>query len=368
MEFIDLKTQYRQMREEILEEIDAACREASFILGPRVEKLERELAEFTGAGHVVSCASGTDALVLALKALGIGPGDEVITSPFTFFASPESIAMVGATPVFADIDPVTYNIDPAEIEKKITPRTKALMPVSIFGQMPDLDAINKIADAAGIPVIEDAAQSFGATFNQKRSGSLTQVGATSFFPAKPLGCYGDGGAVFCREEKLADEMRRLRNHGQNEKYKHSSLGYNSRLDALQAVVLSVKLKTYQNEVEARQKVAAHYTRLFQDRAGESVKTPGVDERSTSVWAQYCLQVPQRDKVLAALQNAEIPFGVYYPVPMHEQEAFAYLNHKRGDFPVTEKVSERIMAVPMHPWLEEIDQEKIVDTIADSLSV
>jgi len=357
MNFIDLQAQYKKYKDEIDTQIHQVLDTSSYILGPKVAELEKNLAEFTGVKHAIACSSGTDALLLALMALDVKPGDEVITSPFTFIATAEMIAFVGAVPVFADIEDKTYNIDPAKIEEKITSKTKAIMPVSIFGQTPDMDAINAIGKKHNIPVIEDGAQSFGALYKGKRSCGMSEIGCTSFFPAKPLGCYGDGGAIFTNCDELNAKMRILLNHGQTERYVHSHVGINGRLDAVQAGVLNVKLKYYNEEIEVRQAVAKRYAEGL-----KNVVVPFVEKDNVSVWAQYCIRVNDRDAMIKKCSDAGVPTAVYYPIPLHLQKVFAYLGHKEGDFPVTETVSKDIMALPMSAFLKEDEQKFVIETV------
>ena len=354
--FIDLQGQYQRYKDEIDKEIHEVL-DTSVYIGGKVAELEKNLSDFTGSKHAIACSSGTDALLLALMVLGIKEGDEVITTPFTFIATAEMISFVGAKPVFVDIDEKTYNIDTSKIEDKITSKTKAIMPVSLFGQSADMDAINEIAKKYNLKVIEDAAQSFGAEYKGKRSCNLSDIGITSFFPAKPLGCYGDGGAVFTNNDEIAEKMRIILNHGQTKRYVHSYIGFNGRLDAIQAGVLNVKLKHYEEEIAERQKVANKYNISL-----KNVIIPFVGENNLSVWAQYCIRVENRDKVLAKCQEKGVPTGVYYPIPLHLQEVFKYLKHKNGDFPITEKVSLDIMALPMSAFLTNDEQNYVIEVI------
>jgi UDP-2-acetamido-2-deoxy-ribo-hexuluronate aminotransferase len=357
--FIDLQAQYLEYQEEIDREVKEVFTTAQFIGGPKLQALEENLAAYTGAAHAIGCSSGTDALLLSLMALDIKAGDEVITAPFTFIATAEVIAFLGAKPVFVDIDETTYNIDAAQIEDAITERTKVIMPVSLYGQCADMDAINAIAAKRGIPVIEDACQSFGAEYNGKKSCNLSTIGCTSFFPSKPLGAYGDGGAIFTSDDKIAEKVRMLLNHGQNERYKHKYIGINGRLDAVQAAVLNVKLAHFDKEVKARREIGARYSELL---AGADVVTPEVKADRTSVYAQYSVRVKERESMVARLSEAGVPTAVHYPMPLHLQEAFAHLGHRKGDFPVSEKVSEEIMSLPMSPYLTKEQQDFIVKTI------
>jgi len=354
--FIDLQGQYQKYKQEIDVQIHEVLDSSTYI-GGKVSELEENLANFSESKHAIACSSGTDALLLALMALDIKEGDEVITTPFTFIATAEMIAFVGAKPVFVDIDEKTYNIDTTQIEEKITDKTKVIMPVSLFGQMSDMDAINQIAHRYGIKVIEDAAQSFGAEYKGKKSCNLSDIGTTSFFPAKPLGCYGDGGAIFTNDDTIAKKIKILLNHGQTKRYVHSHIGINGRLDSIQAGVLNVKLKYYDEEIVTRQEIATYYNQNL-----KSVTIPFVEQGNLSVWAQYCIRVKNREKVLEKCLNKGVPTGVYYPIPLHLQEVFAYLGHKEGDFPITEKVSKDIMALPMSAFLTKKEQDYIIEVM------
>ncbi len=359
--FIDLQAQYRAYKEEIDREVDEVMATAQFIGGPKLQKLEKDLAAYTGTQHAVGCSSGTDALLLSLMALDIRPGDEVITTPFTFIATAEVIAFLGAKSVFVDIDETTYNIDAALIEDAVTERTKAIIPVSLYGQCADMDAVNAVAAKHGLPVIEDACQSFGAEYKGKKSCNLSTIGCTSFFPSKPLGAYGDGGAIFTSDDALAAKLRMLLNHGQNERYRHKLIGINGRLDAIQAAVLNVKLAHFDDEVAARQRIGAAYSEKL---AGANVITPKVMDDRTSVYAQYSVRVKNRETLARALNEKGIPTAVHYPMPLHLQEAFAPLGYKRGDFPVSERVSDEIMSLPMSPYLTEEQQDYIVAALKE----
>lgn len=360
--FIDLKSQYEAHKDTINATILNVLDSTQFIMGQEVKTLEEKLAHFCGTKHALACSSGTDALLLALMAYDIGPGDEVITSPFTFIATAEVIAFLRATPVFVDIDPVSYNMNPSLLEAAITPKTKAIMPVSLYGQCPDMDAINAIAQKHGIPVIEDGAQSFGATYKGKKSCALSTIGCTSFFPSKPLGCYGDGGAIFTDDDALAKKMRILLNHGQEERYKHEYVGINGRLDTIQAAVLNVKLDYFDAEITARERIGARYSALLQ----QSVITPVVSEGYSSVYAQYSVRVPNRERVAKTLNEAGIPTAIHYPIPLHLQPAFTYLGYKEGDFPVSETVAKEIMSLPMSPFLTHEQQDMVVDALKAAL--
>ncbi len=357
--FIDLQAQYKEYKKEIDSEVLEVMSSAQFIGGEKLNLLEKNLAAYTGSKHAIGCSSGTDALLLSLMALDISAGDEVITSPFTFISTAEVIALLGAKPVFVDIDEESYNIDPSKIEDVITERTKAIMPVSLYGQCADMEEINKIAKKHNLSVIEDACQSFGATYNDKKSCNLSTIGCTSFFPSKPLGAYGDGGAIFTNDDELAEKMRMLLNHGQNERYKHKYIGINGRLDAIQAAVLNVKLKHFDKEVKLRDEIGSRYSDLLEDT---DVITPKIAQNATSVYAQYSIRVKDREAMIAKLSLLDIPTAVHYPVPLHMQEAFKYLGYKEGDFPISELVSKQIMSLPMSAYLSEAEQDFIIQAI------
>jgi len=366
MQFIDLKAQQDRIRPEIERRMKAVLDHGQYIMGPEVAELEERLAAFVGTKHCISNASGTDGLLIALMALGISAGDEVITTPFTFIATAEVIRLLGAVPVFVDIDPQTYNIDPQLIEQAITPKTKAIMPVSLYGQCADLDAINTIAARHNLPVIEDGAQSLGATINGRQSCSMTTIGVTSFFPSKPLGCYGDGGACFTNDDDLAVKMRQIRVHGQDRRYHHPIIGINGRLDTLQAAILLAKLDIFPEEVELRQAVAQRYNTLLVGHSG--IVTPQLGLGYTSVYAQYTVQVPDREVMRVRLKEMGTPTAVHYPVPLYLQPAFADLGYAPESFPVSTEVSERVMSLPMHPYLTEKQQQAICSAIRDTIAV
>ncbi len=363
IDFANLQYQYQLYKPEIDAALQEVLDSSQYVMGPQIKELEDKLAAFTGAAHCITCSSGTDALQLSLMALGIGPGDQVITSPFTFIATAEMIAHLGARPVFVDIDPVTYNIDVQKIEQAITGKTKAIMPVGLYGQPADMAAINSLAEGYNLPVIEDAAQSFGATFRGRTSCNLSTIGCTSFFPAKPLGCFGDGGAVFTSDQELADRIRSLRVHGQSERYEHRYVGLGARMDTIQAAVLLAKFPHYEREISMRQEVAARYTRLL----GDAVITPHIIEDRTSAWAQYSIQVPKRDELRKHLSQSGIPTAVHYPKALHLQECFSYLGYRSGDFPLAEEVSSRIMSLPMNAFVTREEQEYICRVIDERLS-
>jgi UDP-2-acetamido-2-deoxy-ribo-hexuluronate aminotransferase len=362
MEFIDLKTQYLRYQSEIDARMQAVLQHGHFILGPEIAELEAQLATYVGSKHAITVASGTDSLEIALRALGIGPGDEVITVPFTWISTAEVILLVGAKPVFVDIAAADFNIDVGQIEAAITPRTKALLPVSLFGQMPDYDRINALAARHGLAVIEDAAQSFGATRNGRRSCGVTAISSTSFFPAKPLGCYGDGGALFTTDEALAEKMRAIRSHGGLQRHHHPLLGMNGRFDTLQAAILLAKLPHFEWEVAQRNKIGARYT----NRLRGTVGVPEVTSGNTHVYAQYTIRVQNRDALGMKLKAAGIPTAVYYPKCLHEQPVFASCGNKLGDFPVAEQASREVVSLPMHPFLSEADQDSIVNAVKSAV--
>ena len=358
IDFANLTKAYLDHKSEFDQEIGKVVHDANYIMGKPVRDLEEGLQNCTGAKNAISCSSGTDALLLVLMALDIQPGDEVITTPFTFIATAETIAFLKAVPVFVDIDETTYNIDVTKIEEKITSRTKAIMPVSLYGQVADMDKINTIATKHNLAVIEDAAQSFGATYKGKKSCNLSEFACTSFFPAKPLGCFGDGGAVFTSNDVMAEKIKSLRLHGQTKRYHHKYIGIGGRLDTLQAAVLNVKLKYYEKDITNRQIIASQYTHYLKD----VVSTPTVLPENTSVWAQYSIQVDKRDLVRQFLTENGIPTAVHYPKPLHLQECFEYLNYAEGDFPIAEGVATKIMSLPMNPFITEEEIQYISSTI------
>ena len=352
IDFANLQHQYQLYKEDIDVNIQAVLTKSNYIMGEEVRMLEAELQDFTKSKHAVTCSNGTDALLLAMMAMDIQPDDEIITTPFTFIATAETIALMKAKPVFVDIEEDTYNIDATKIEAAITNKTKAIMPVSLYGQPADMDAIQAIADRHNLKVIIDGAQSFGATYKGKTDSNLGDISTTSFFPAKPLGCYGDGGTVFTNNDEYAETMRMMRVHGQNKRYHHKYIGMGGRLDTLQAAILLAKLPHYKKEIEMRQSVADSYTQLL----GNSLIKPGIKPDRSSVWAQYTVRVKNREQLQQNLKNAGIPTAVHYPMPLHLQECFKYLGHKKGDYPVAELVSNEVMSLPMNPFIkrEEID--------------
>ncbi len=360
--FIDLKTQYQQYKAEIDAAVIDVMGRAEFILGKEVSELEKNLSAYTGAKHTIACANGTDALMLALMAIDIQPGDEVITPSFTFIATAEAAAILGAKVVLVDIEERGYNLDVHHLADCITPKTRAILPVSLYGQVADMEEINAIAAHYGekfghkIVVIEDAAQSFGAEYKGQKSGHLSEMGCTSFFPSKPLGCYGDGGAVFTDDDALAAKLRALAIHGQTARYRHEYIGLNSRLDTIQAAILNVKLKYFDAEVKARQQIGARYTELLR---GMGCMTPEVLAERTHVYAQYSIRVHNRDAVVESLRAAGVPTAIHYPMPIHAQPCFQGLGYRDGDFPVSARVSKEVLSLPMSPFLTEEDQERVV---------
>ena len=363
MQFIDLKTQQARIREDVEARLRAVLDHGQYILGPEVTEMEQQLAAYAGVDHCVSAASGTDALLLALMALDIGPGDEVITTPFSFIATAEVIGLVGATPVFVDIERDTFNIDPSKLAEAISDKTRAIVPVSLFGLCADMDAINDIAAEHGVSVIEDAAQSFGATYKGRRSCGLSSIACTSFFPAKPLGCYGDGGAVFTTDAEIATRLKELRNHGQDRQYHHPRLGINGRMDGMQAAVVLSKLSIFDDEVAARARIGARYSELL---TGSNCVTPFIPEGYQSVYAQYTLQVENRDAVREALQTAGVPSAVYYPVTLDQQPALKDISRVSGSLEVTHEMAEKVVSLPMHPYLDEATQQRVVDAVKQTV--
>lgn len=358
IDFANLTKAFDEHRNEFEKVSLDVMRSARYILGKETEEFEQNLSTFTGNNYALGCSSGTDALLLAMMAMGLRSGDEVITSPFTFIATAETIACLGAKPVFVDIDEETYNIDASKIERAITQNTKAIMTVSLYGQMSDMDEINAIAEKYGLAVIEDAAQSFGATYKGKRSCNVSTFGCTSFFPAKPLGCFGDGGAIFASNEEDYEKIKAMRVHGQVERYTHHYIGMGGRLDNLQAAILNVKLRTYENDISRRQAVAKWYAEKLSDK----VIRPVVKPDRTSVWAQYTVRVKDRERVQQKLMEAGIPTAVHYPIPMHLQKCFSYLGYKAGDFPISEKCAQEVMSLPMNPYLEEEEIDYITTNL------
>jgi UDP-2-acetamido-2-deoxy-ribo-hexuluronate aminotransferase len=362
MEFIDLKEQYRRYQSEVDRRMRTVLEHSHFILGPEIAELEAELSRYVGVRHCITVASGTTSLEIALRALGIGVGDEVVTVPFTWISSAEVIGLVGAKPVFVDVEPKTYNLNVDLLAKAITSRTKAIMPVSLFGQMPDYDRINAIAAKHGVAVIEDGAQSFGATQRGRRSCGVTLIGSTSFFPAKPLGCYGDGGALFTNDDALAERMRAIRTHGGLKRHHHPFLGTNGRFDTIQAAVVLAKMPHFEAEAAERGRIGDRYTKLL----SSTCIVPEVMPGNTHVYAQYTIRVPNRDAVAAKLKEKGIPTAVYYPKCLHEQPVFSSSGYVWGDFPESEKASREVLSLPMHPFLTSLDQDRVIAALQESL--
>ncbi|WP_276314080.1 DegT/DnrJ/EryC1/StrS family aminotransferase [Billgrantia antri] len=354
MPFIDLAAQQARIKDEIESGIQRVLAHGKYILGPEVAELEKKLEAYTGAKYCITCANGTDALQIAQMALGVGHGDEVITPGFSYIATAETVALLGAKPVYVDIDPRTFNLDPSKLEAAISPRTKAIIPVSLYGQCADFDVINAIAGRYDIPVIEDAAQSFGATYKGRKSCNLSTIATTSFFPSKPLGCYGDGGAIFTNNDELATILRQIARHGQDRRYHHVRVGVNSRLDTLQAAILLPKLKILSEEIEARNRVAAIYTNMFQTVG--MVTAPYIEPYNISSWAQYTIRVSRRDDVIMALESAGVPSSVHYPIPLNKQPAVRDVSSilNEGD-----RLAEQVISLPMHPYLT----KEIIETVA-----
>ena len=402
IDFAKLQYQYQLYKEEIDKAIHSVLDKSNYIMGQEVKELEENLQNFTGAKHAITCASGTDALLLAMMALDIKPGDEVITTPFTFIATAETIAFLGATPVFVDIDEQTYNIDASKIEEKITPKTKAIIPVSLYGQPADIDAIKAVVrkvegrrekgegdkysstfnlqPSTSIKIIIDGAQSFGSTYKGKTDSNLGDISTTSFFPAKPLGCFGDGGALFTNSDELAEKIRMLRVHGQNKRYHHKYIGMGGRMDTIQCAIVNVKLKHYRDDLAKRQEIAQKYTERLKAKSRKEkenewlevnpstfILLPSTSNNTTSAWAQYSIRVKgegRREKVQTKLKEVGIPTAVHYPIPLHLQECFRYLGYKEGDFPIAEKVSKEIMSLPMNPYLSDEEIEYIVNKVRE----
>jgi UDP-2-acetamido-2-deoxy-ribo-hexuluronate aminotransferase len=357
MQFIDLAAQQARIKDKIDANIQKVLAHGKYILGPEVCELEERLADYTGAKYCVTVANGTDALQIAQMAFGIGPGDEVIVPGFSYIATAETVALLGARPVYIDIDPKTYNLNPELLEAIITPRTKAIIPVSLYGQCADFDAINAIAEKHGIPVIEDGAQSFGASYKGKKSCNLTTISCTSFFPSKPLGCYGDGGAIFTNDVELAATLRQIARHGQDRRYHHNCVGVNSRLDTLQAAILLPKLELLEEELQLRNQVAKNYTRLLSEVG--IYTNPFVEKHNVSAWAQYTIRVDSRETVQAKLKEADVPSAVHYPIPLNKQLAVA---DGAASLPVGNEMAETVMSLPMHPYMLVTEQNVVASIL------
>ncbi len=362
MEFIDLKSQYQNLKPQIDAAIQRVLDHGQYILGPEVAELEEKLAAYTGAKYCITVANGTDALQISLMALGVGPGDEVITPGFTYIATAETVALLRAKPVYVDIDVRTYNLDPNLLEAAITPRTKAIIPVSLYGQCADFDVINAIASRHGIPVIEDAAQSFGASYKGRKSCNLSTIACASFFPSKPLGCYGDGGAIFTSDDELARVIRQIARHGQDRRYHHVRVGVNSRLDTLQAAILLPKLVVLDEELAKRQEVAANYSRMLSDIGLKT--TPVIEPHNISAWAQYTVRVQSRDAVQKHLADAGVPTAVHYPIPLNQQPA---VENRSVRLAVGDEVAQQVLSLPMSPHLGESDQRRVAVALASMLA-
>jgi UDP-2-acetamido-2-deoxy-ribo-hexuluronate aminotransferase len=360
--FIDLASQYAALRDRIGERMQRVLDHGQYIMGPEVAELEERLAAFTGARHCITVSSGTEALLISLMALGLQPGDEVVTTPFTFAATAEAIALLGGRPVFVDIEPDTCNIDPALIEARITSRTRAIMPVGLYGQVADMDEIGAIAQRHGLAVIEDGAQSFGATYRGRRSGNLGTFGCTSFFPSKPLGCYGDGGAIFTGDDTLAQACREIRIHGQGARYSHTRVGVGGRMDTLQCAVVLAKLERFEWELARRREIGARYRSLLQ---AEGIRMPALRPDRESVWAQFTVFVDRRAEVQAELKARGVPTAVHYPVPLHLQPAYAH-HADPSDCPHSVAAGQRVMSLPMSPDLSSAQQDRVVEALRASL--
>jgi dTDP-4-amino-4,6-dideoxygalactose transaminase len=364
IEFLDLKAQFTGIRDEIVAAVAGVLESQRFIMGPEVAALEREIGEFVGCEFAIGCASGSDALLLSLMAYGVGPGDEIITTPFTFVATAGSIARLGARPVFVDIDPVTYNLDAAKLEAAINPRTRAIIPVHLFGLPAEMSSILEISRRYHLPVIEDAAQAIGAQYRDKYVGSIGAVGCFSFFPSKNLGGAGDGGMLVTNNPEVADRLKVLQLHGSRRKYSYDLLGMNSRLDTLQAAILRVKLRYLPAWTAARQRNAERYRILLREYAiTNSIDVPAVPDGCTHVYNQFVIRVQRRDELKKALQNRRIPTEIYYPSPLHLQPALAHLNYREGDFPVAETACSQVLALPVYPELTENQQRVVVEATA-----
>lgn len=366
IEFIDLKAQYADLKESIDTRIQRVLDHGQYIMGPEVRELEEGLEAYVAAKHCLTVASGTEALLIALMAIGVKAGDEIITTAFTFVATAEVIALLGAVPVFVDVQPDTCNIDPALIAAAITPKTKAIIPVSLYGQVADMDEINAIAARHGnIPVIEDAAQSFGASYKGRKTCNLSTIGCTSFFPSKPLGCYGDGGAIFTNDDALAKAMREIRVHGQERRYYHTRIGVGGRMDTLQCAVVLAKMERFDWEVDQRNLAGERYLGLLKHIP--TVQPLVVRTDRTCVWGQFTIQVPNRDAVLEKLKAAGIPTAVHYPVPLHRQPAYQALCRISGSLEHSDAVAARVMSLPMHPYIDLETQKTIVDAVAQAVA-
>ncbi len=362
MKFVDINAQYEAYQSDIDNAIDQVLTHGHFIMGAEVEELENALSNYTGVSHCISTASGTSSLEIALRVLNIGPGDEVITVPFTWISPAEAIELVGARPVFVDIEPYTFNMDMNQLEEAITTATKAIIPVSLFGQIPDLETANQLAAKYGLAVIEDGAQSFGACRNGRRSCGITDIGSTSFFPAKPLGCYGDGGALFTDNDALSEKMRVLRAHGGERRHHHTIIGMNGRLDTIQAAILLAKFPNFPEEIQRREEIGNRYNQALRDVC----IIPKTKDGNTHVYGQYTVRTPNREALRETLQDHGIPYAIYYPKCLHEQPVFRRLDYRLGDFPESEKASKEVISLPMHPFLKQDDQDRVIEVVKSTL--
>ncbi|MCO4783730.1 MAG: DegT/DnrJ/EryC1/StrS family aminotransferase [Candidatus Cloacimonetes bacterium] len=360
IDFANLQRQYQIRKIEIDSAIQEVLNQSDYIMGKEVFDLEKNLCEFVGSPYTISCSSGTDALLMSLMALGIGNGDEVITTPFTFVSTVEVILRLGAKPVFVDLDPFTYNLCHLDLETKVTKKTKGIIPVSLFGQPCNMEEILILANRYNLFVLEDAAQSLGAEYKQKKSGNLSEIACTSFFPAKPLGCFGDGGAIFTSDIKLADKLRSIRVHGQGERYHYKQLGIGGRLDTIQAAVLNIKLKYFDQDILKRRVIAQQYDLSLKNK----VVIPLVSEDVKSTYAQYVIQVENREELVLALNQLGIPTAVHYPIPLHLQDSLKCLNYKVGDFPVCEALCHKVLSIPMNPCLTDDEVNYISESICN----
>lgn len=361
MQFVDLAAQQARIKDKIDANIQRVLSHGKYILGPEVAELEEKLALYCGAKHCITVANGTDALQIAQMAVGVGPGDEVIVPGFSYIATAETPAVLGAKPVYVDIDPRTYNLNPELLEAAITPRTKAIIPVSLYGQCADFDTINAIAEKHDIPVIEDGAQSFGASYKGKKSCNLTTIGCTSFFPSKPLGCYGDGGAIFTNDDELATVLRQIARHGQDRRYHHIRVGVNSRLDTLQAAILLPKLELLEEEIQLRNKAAVNYTQLLNE--ADIDKTPVLEKHNVSAWAQYTIRIDNRESVQSKLAEAGIPTAVHYPIPLNKQPA---VGDEAVHLPVGDEMAKKVISLPMHPYMRDDELQRVKEALWASL--
>jgi dTDP-4-amino-4,6-dideoxygalactose transaminase len=360
---VDVVNQYKKIKKEIDEAALKVIESGQYILGKEVSEFENEIAHYLNVKHAIGCASGTDALMVAMMALNIGSGDEVVTTPFTFAATIETIVLLGAKPIYVDIDPVTYNLDPSKVEAAITRKTKAIIPVHLYGQSVDMDPVLRIANHYRIPIIEDMCQAIGAEYKGKRVGGIGTMGCISFFPSKNLGAFGDAGMIVTNDRVLADKLRMIVVHGSRVRYKHEIIGVNSRLDALQAALLRVKLRYLDQWIDTRRLAASVYNRLFE---GSGIEIPFEASYGKHVFHQYTIRLKNRDKAIHALTEKKIPYGIYYPIPLHFQEAYSASGMPKGSFPITEKAADEVLSLPMHTELDEEQQKYIVQTVVEAM--